>query len=320
MFDPILVPLDGSSLAEGVLPHVVSIAQPFEAKVILLRVLGQNQAIESGSSFDPLNWQIKKAEAKFDLDRVAAQLQALKITTQSDVSEGSPADSINEFAQAHGVNLIILSSQGNSGLSEWGISSTVQKIMLSAPTSILIVRAQQQTISELKEYRYQRILVPLDGSWRAEYVLPMVATLARYHKSQVHIVHVVTRPEMARHMPPSPEDIELSNRLVERNQEEGMRYLEQLKARAPLEDIEVQTHLLVGDNAIVTLHQFVERESIDIVVFNAHGYSGVEQWPYGSMVNNFVLYSKVPLLVVQDVSTRQEPAAADVAVRGRISH
>lgn len=316
MLYPILVPLDGSKLAECIMPHVVAIARACEAPVVLLRVLGQNPTAEPGLSFDPLNWQIKKAEAKLYLDRIAAQFQEAAVATQTEVSEGLAAESINEFAQVRGMKLIVLSSQGGSGLSQWGISSIVQKIMLRALTSILVVRAHQPVITDLKEFHYERILAPLDGSWRAEYVLPMIAQLARFHKSQVHIVHIVTKPEMARHTPLSPEDVELSSRIVERNQGVAARYLEQLLVRSPLEGIDVRTHLLVSENATVTLHDFVEQMSIDLVVFNAHGYSGNEQWPYGSIVNNFVLYSKAPLLIVQDISPKEEHRPTDVAVRG----
>jgi nucleotide-binding universal stress UspA family protein len=111
---------------------------------------------------------------------------------------------------------------------------------------------------------------------------------------------------MARQMPPVPEDIELSNRVIARNRNEAESYLEQLKSRSYLEGITVQTHLIISDNAAVALHQLAEQEDIDIVTLSAHGYSGNLQWPYGSMVNNFIMNSKVPLLIVQDLPAKQE--------------
>jgi nucleotide-binding universal stress UspA family protein len=321
MLDPILVPLDGSLLAECVLPHVVAIARAFNAKVVLLRVLGQNQALESAQSCDPLNWQIDKTEARVYLERIGAQLQEVGVQTQIAVWEGLVAEWITEFARTKGMKLIILSTHGRSGLSQWGISSVVQKIILSAPTSLLIVRARQPIVSELTEQPYTRLLVPLDGSRRAEYALPMITLLARVHKSQVHLVHVVKKPEMARQMPPTQEDTDLSNRIVARNQEEAAHYLDQLQLRSPLEGIAVQTHLLISDNTAAALHEFVEREHIDMVTLSAHGYSGNTQWPYGSVVNNLMSYSKVPLLVVQDLPAKKENhTAADVAAREPVGH
>jgi nucleotide-binding universal stress UspA family protein len=315
MFDTILVPLDGSQLADCVLPHVVSIACSFDAEVTLLRMLEKNQANTSAQLFDLLNWQINKTRAALYLDKIQTQLQKSNIRVQTEVLEGLIAEGITEYAQNRGMKLIILSSHGRHGLTQWGISSITQKIILSAQTSLLIVRAHQYVghsdeLTEVPVYRH--ILVPLDGSQRAENVLPTVTQLANFHKSQIHLVQVVQTPEMARQMPPVREDIELSNRVVERNREEAERYLEQLKSRSYLEGITIQTHLIASDNAAVALHQLAEQEQIDLVALSAHGYSGNHQWPYGSMVNNFIMYGKVSLLIVQDLPARQESTSPEL--------
>jgi len=314
MFDTILVPLDGSQLADCVLPHVAAIARSFDAEVTLLRMLEKNQAGTSAQLFDLLNWQINKTKVTLYLEKAKACYQESGIRARTVVIEGLVADGITEYAQNQGMKLIVLSSHGRNGLTQWGISSITQKIILSAQTSLLIVRANQYG-SHSDEVSvtpvYQRILVPLDGSQRAENVLPIITQLAQFYKSEIHLVQVIQTPEMARQMPPTPEDIELSNRVIKRNQEEAERYLEQLKSRSYLEGIAVQTHLLINENAAVALHQFVEQEHIDMVALNAHGYSGNHQWPYGSLVNNFIFYGKVPLLIVQDLPGKQDPILPD---------
>ena len=315
MFDPILVPLDGSLLSECVLPHVIAISQAFDAKIVLLHVMDKNQAGTSPQFFDLLNWQINKTEAKLYLDKIGDRLQKSGLQTESIVLEGPVAESITEFSQSKEMKLVILSSHGHSGLRKWGISSVTHKIILSAPTSVLIIRAQQP-----REQLYARILVPLDGSWRAENVLPMVTRLARFHKSHIRIVHVVRMPEMARHMPPAQEDIDLSNRIVARNREEALQYLDQVQLRSPLAGIEVQPQLVISNNASVALHEIIDREQIDMVALNAHGYSENNQWPYGSMVNNFILYGKVPLLIVQDLPAKQETSQVDIRVKEHSEH
>ena len=320
MFDPVMVPLDGSLLAECVLQHVVAIARAFDAKVILLRVLDKKQASEKAQLFDLVNWQINKTGAKLYLEKISTRLQKSGLRIETAVLEGLVAESITEYALKRGVKLIILSSHGRSGLSQWGISSVTQKIIFSAPASVLIIRAHQPATSELIEQQYTRLMVPLDGSRRAEYVLPMVTLLARFHQSRVSIVHVVKTPEMARQMPLAHEDLELSNRIVARNREEAIRYLDQVRLQSPLEGIEVQTRLLTSDNAAAALHELVGKENIDMVALSAHGYSGYNQWPYGSMVNNFILYSKVPLLIVQDLPAKDEPVVLDMVPREHAEH
>ena len=128
---------------------------------------------------------------------------------------------------------------------------------------------------------------------------------------------------MARHLPAMHEDIDLSNRIVMRNQEEALHYLDQVKLHSPLAGMDVRAHLIISNNTAVAIHELVDREQIDMVVLGAHGYSGNSQWPYGSVVNNFILYGKVPLLIVQDLplkSVQEETSQMGIRVREHIEY
>jgi nucleotide-binding universal stress UspA family protein len=320
MFDQILVPLDGSYLGEFVLPHVVETAHAYDAKVILLRVLDKKQATEKAQLFDLVNWQINKTKAKLYLDKIGARFQESGLRIETAVLEGLVAESIIEYALERRVKLIILSSHGRSGLSQWGASSVTQKIILSAPSSILLIRANQPAATRLVGQQYSHILIPLDGSRRAENVLPMIIPLARLNLSQIHMVQVVKKPEMARQMPFSPEDKQLSDRIVKSNQDEATRYLEQMRLFSQLKGIDLKIHIIVSENAEAALHGIVDQENINLVVLSAHGYSGNNQWPYGSMVNNFIQFGKVPLLIVQDLQVNEGPARMEQVMREPSEH
>jgi nucleotide-binding universal stress UspA family protein len=148
----------------------------------------------------------------------------------------------------------------------------------------------------------------------------MVISLARFHQSQIHLVHVVKKPEMARQMPPTQEDIELSDQIVARNQDVITHYFALMQMRSPQEGVNVQTHVLISEDVASALHDFVEHEQIDLVALSAHGYSGSSQWPYGSIANNFIVYGKVPLLVSQDLPHKERSATTDAAVRQHAEH
>jgi len=267
-----------------------------------------------------LNWQIQKTKATLYLEEIKARFEGSNIRARAIVLEGLVTEGINDYAQKKGIKLIILSSHGRHGLTQWGISSITQKIVMSASTSVLIVRARQQNfpVGELSAISlYQHILVPLDGSQRAEHVLPIIMQLALAHKPKIHLVHVVQPPEMARQMPPAREDVDLSNRVVARNKEEAEHYFEQVKSRSYLEGIDVQTHLITSDHTTAALYQVVEQENIDMVTLSAHGYSGKHQWPYGSVVNNFILYGNVALLIVQDQPSKHAQKPLESSSRER---
>jgi len=313
MFNRILVPMDRSPLAECVLPHTVAVARAFESRLTLANVMESPHRANWLRPVDPLNWRIRKAETESYLDGLARRLQQAGLPVEKQILEGPAADRIVEFSHKNDIPLIMLSSHGQSGLSGWNVSSVVQKIILRARTSIMIVRAYQPASADVTGLRYRRLLVPMDGSQRAECIMPVVATLARAHEAQIMLAHVVRRPEMPRRTPPSDEDVELADRIVERNRAEAVQYLDQLRSRLAGD---VQARILIGDHVAATLHELVDQEKIDLVLLTAHGYSALTRWPYGSVVSSFITYGATPLLVVQDLpSEKIEPTKAEVAAR-----
>jgi len=302
MLKHILVPLDGSQVAECVLPHTVALARAFEARITLLRVLEYQYPSDRTRSVDPLDWHIRKAEARAYLNDVTARLQEIDLRTENMLLEGPAAERIIEFARSQDVSLILLGSHGRSGLSGWNISSVVQKIILRAYTPTMIVRAYQNVPSDLVGLRYRSVLVPLDGSQRAECILPLATTLTRSYESRLLFAHVVARPAMPHHAPLATEEAQLLSQITERNRLEAARYLEQLRHRL---STKIETRLLVSDDVAASLHNLVVQEHVDLVLLSAHGYSGETKWPYGSIALNFIAYGTSPLLIVQDLSRDQ---------------
>ena len=318
MFEHILVPLDGSQLAECVLPHAVALARAFDAHVTLLRVLGHSHPSDRSQTVDPLEWYILKAEAKAYLDEVTNRFRKAALRTESGLVEGPPAERIVEFASSQDVDLILLGSHGRSGLSGWNISSVVQKVILRAHVPTMIVRAYQRVPGDLEGLRYRHVLVPLDGSQRAECVLPLASTLSRYHESRLLFAQVVSRPEMPHRAPLTQEEAELANQITERNRLEAARYLEQLHLRL---SVDAETRLLVSDDIAASLHNMVAQEQVDLVLLSAHGYSGGTRWPYGSIALNFIAYGTSPLLIVQDLSRDEmQRTQMKMVTRGHKGH
>jgi nucleotide-binding universal stress UspA family protein len=298
--------------------HAVALAQAFGSQLTLLSAIARAEDETGGLTVDPLNWQIRKAESVAYLDEVLARLREDGVEAERLVVEGGAAEQIVEFARTRAVDLIVLSSHGRSGLSEWNISSVVQKVILRAFVPVLIVRAYKGGSEDLTHLRYRRLLMPLDGSRRAEYALPLAAALSTSHASALILAHVVHRPEVPRAIPLSQEEMSLVEELTALNRDRGAAYLRDLEPRV---GIRAETRLLVSHNPAVALHQLVDEEEIDLVILTAHGYSGGTKWPYGSVALNFVVYGSTPLLIVQDISEEEsEPTEAQLAARETRGH
>ncbi len=226
MFRNILIPLDGSTLAECAVPCAVAFARAFGARVTLLRVLEKAQNAECLQPIDPLEWSMYKREANTYLAELVSRFEVKGIGADFMVKEGHPAQRIIEAIQEKSIDLMVLSSHGRSGLSGWSAGSVFQKIISRARISIMIVRAYHYGEEESSApFHFSRILVPLDGSKRSEFALPPAATLAQSHNAGLILAHVVNMPEMPRWTQLTQEDAELVNRLVERNREEMGKHL-----------------------------------------------------------------------------------------------
>src|SRR5579859_3048722 len=87
VFSKILVPLDGSALAECVLPHAITIAHAFNAQVYLLQVLEQPSTVEAMALVDPLTWRLKKTEADLYLGNIKTRLEQSNVLVDKDLLE-----------------------------------------------------------------------------------------------------------------------------------------------------------------------------------------------------------------------------------------
>jgi len=318
MFKRILIPLDSSKLAECVLPHLVAIAQICEPEVQLLRVLEPFGVTARMRMIDPVDWEIRKAEAESYLSGIAERLKNAGLRVSAHLFDGSPAEQIIEVAHSWNADLILMSSHGQSGLSPWNVSSVVQQVILRVHRSLMIIRAYQPVTADLTGLRYRKIFLPLDGSQRAEMPLTLAESLARAHSSEILAAHVVRQPELPRRTSASQEDLLLANQLTQRNRAEALKYLEDLKSRI---EMAIQTKLEVSSSISRSLHQIADENNVDLTILSAHGYSGDTRWPFGSVGLGFIVYGSTPLLILQDLPTnRIEPTRAEIAARETGGH
>jgi nucleotide-binding universal stress UspA family protein len=321
MFNHILVPLDGSLLAECVLPHIAAFAMTPHTRVTLLHVLDRETSFSSMKIVDPLNWSIRKMEAEVYLQGVRDRFMKAGVEITAAVIEGQAADGIIHYVREHEVDLIALSSHGISGLSGWNVSSVVQKVIYRACTSLLIVPAYRQIHMDLPSFHYQKVFVGLDGSRRAEWVLPEAIKLAAFHHASLLLVHIVSRPEMPYHLPLDEKDIVLLNQIKERNRQYAEIYLQEVCSRLPKDLCKIEVSLVISENQIDALCDLAEQESADLVVLSAHGGSGGFKRLYGSVTLSFISYGTIPMLILQDLNPGIiQPTQAEIAAEERPHH
>lgn len=320
-FRHILVPLDGSPFAERALRYLLAITRATTPRVTLLKTVELGQRAGS-RGIDPVEFEMVRADAQAYLSGVADRLRAHGLESQIALVQGCAAEQVVSYARQQAVDLIVMSSHGsgapNPGAATmhtaWPPGSTAQRVITTAPTSILIVPVNEPTSARNdEELPLRRMLLPLDLSARAEYILPAAVSLARRHDAELVLAHVVPEPEMPRRMGPSREDLTLAQQVVDGNRREAMRYLREIQNRLAADYSRVQTRLVVASKRAQTLHELAEREGIDLIILAAHGSTGDTQQRYGGVAAKFVYEGYGPVIILQDLAglaTRDAQVAA----------
>jgi nucleotide-binding universal stress UspA family protein len=146
MYKRVLVPLDGSELAEQALPHALAQARHFQAELILLRVV-EPFAYCRGISLAGME-QIRQQThtwAHEYLERLASDIQQQGISVRNVTIDGRPHTGIAEFAETNDVDLIVMSTRGQSGLSRWLMGSVADRVVTGAAVPVLLVRASRSS-------------------------------------------------------------------------------------------------------------------------------------------------------------------------------
>jgi nucleotide-binding universal stress UspA family protein len=319
MFKHILLPLDGSLLAECALPHVLALASTGQTRITIARVLGPSPESNPDSPIDPLSWRFNRVEAETYLDHVSHIFNQTNLfKAEITLLEGDPAQRLIEYARANDVDLIVLTSHGQSGVSLWNVSSVVRKIVQNANLSTMLVRSFACHPGDQTPVKYQRVLTPLDGSLRAEAALPVATSIVQAHHARLILAHILQRPEVFQRLPLPTEDQQLIEQVIQRCQNAASQYIEHLKGHLPQE---TEADIRVNNNVSSTIAQIIVEREIDLVVLNAHGYSGDSNRPFGSIATSLIEYGTTPLLMLQDLSPDDiQPGRSEEVAREQQGH
>jgi nucleotide-binding universal stress UspA family protein len=277
MYERIIVPLDGSKLAEVALPYAEELAAKMDSYISLLSVLPSEEA----SEHQQFQTYIKKiAEVtKFHAQKYTENGGSKPIKVLTATRTGNPAESIIEYANKVPFQLIVMASHGRSGVNRWAVGSVADKVVranISQP--VMLVRAKESR-SDIREKRIlKKALVPLDGSTGSEAVIPYISKMA----SKLHM------------------ELMLLNVKPKNNHDNGdsESYLQDWCIKFKGEAITAGYKVITGsvaDKIIDTADEF----AFDLVAMSTRGKGGLNLWSLGSVAQKVFLGGNTPLLLVR---------------------
>jgi len=299
MYTRILVPLDGSEVAESVLPYVATLAKGLSAGVHLLSVVISARPLPQSYQEQVLD-NLRSLTQEYLSARVdLLQRQGLSVTW--DIGEGLPDEIIVREAELEPNTLIAMSTHGRGGILRWTLGSTTDRVLRSATNPLLVIRSQEHRPETVQ---LTDLVLPLDGSALGEQILEHAVPLARALDLRVHVVQVTPSvTDYYRFASTGDMGAVPYEDFAREADDEAEAYLAQVAERLNARGVSrVELHLLHGDpaSAVVDMAQDMPN---NLVAMTTHGRSGLGRMVLGSVADRVARHSGDPVLVVRATET-----------------
>ncbi len=294
MFKHILVPLDGSRMAESAVQAAAYLAEMLNARVTLMHVVEKNAPSEVHGQPHLISAQ----EAGFYLDGISRRYFPQGIPVECHVHAAeveNVARSIVEHADELGHDLVVMCSHGRGMALHLFLGSIAQKVIAGDSRPVLITHPDEE--GNPREFMCRNILVPLDGDPQHAQALTPSKELARACNASLHLAMVIPRNlsgnmTVTGRLLPGATSLMLDMAL-----QDAEAYSAGLLTDLHDQGFAASAHVLRGDPAKIIV-EAASLAAIDLIVLATHGKTGMEAFWAGSVTNKICSRSKVPLLLV----------------------
>lgn len=278
--------VDDGEQASAISDHALAIACSLGLEVTFARVIDAPGHFVSPA--DPIEWQLRRRVQHEDLSKFANQ-DEVEVRANSVLLAGNPAEEISEWAQGHGATMLAIGRSDRHP----GLGSTAQALLDRADHSLLLVPPGPSV-----EGGYRRIMVPIDGSTRADSVLPIARRIARTHTADLILVHIVPRLEVVG-ASRAPRLEQLRSQINVYNKRNAVQHLGKLRRRTIEDGLDVKTITRGPGDPRSMLRELAIEEKADLIVMASHGNTGLDDVSCGSVAEYLAGHAPVPLLIVR---------------------
>jgi nucleotide-binding universal stress UspA family protein len=300
-FRSILVPLDGSPLAEQALPIAVAIAERARSKIKLVLVHPPLLLMEPGPAYTKLELAMQKADREYLRSLVGRLRERLGRALSSAVLQGPVALTLARYVRELGTDLLVMTTHGRGGMQRAWLGSVADQLVRTSEVPILVVRPREggpESFVGLTE-----VFVPLDGSPLAEAVLEPAAALARLWDAEISLVQVV-RPVVLTSDPPLPFPTGYSDQVTAIRRESAQDYIRDVAERLRESGVKASGVAVIGGGTADTLLDLARPERVSLLAVATHGRGGLRRLVLGSVADKLVRAAEVPVLVVRPTGRR----------------
>ena len=306
----ILVPLDGSPLAEQALPLAEAIAEQARGKLKLVMVHEPLIVMEPGPAYTQVELAILRADRQY-LKSVTARLrERLGGAVSCAVLRGIPAaQTLATYARELGVDLIVMTTHGRGGVCRAWLGSVTDHLIRTGDVPVLAVRPEGEGASR-PIAPVSEIMVPLDGSPLAEAALAPAIRLARLWDAEISLVQVV-RPVLSAGRHPDFV-VGYSEQATAIQRDLAQDYIRDVAERIREAGVRSSGVAVVARRAPETLISLASPDRVSLIVVATHGRGGMKRVVLGGLADKLVRGANVPVLVIRPSGRRARRKSGEI--------
>jgi nucleotide-binding universal stress UspA family protein len=320
-FRSILVPLDGSPLAEQAVPLASRIAERAGSKLRLVLV-HQPPAppldVVTAGLFTSLELATRKSERGY-LRALQSTLRAAGTRLSSAVTltgTTGPGPALGQYIQEMGIDLVVMATHGRGGIRRAWLGSVADHLIRNVTVPVLLVRPGENEAVPERAPGAGQILVPMDGSPLAEEALDPAAALARVFDAELTLVQMV-RPVMLATSSAFPYPSSYDQELTEMCRAQAQDYLDDVAEQLRSRGLRANSAARVAWHAADAILDLARPERVALVVLATHGRSGVRRLVLGSVADKVVRGADVPVLVYRPTGRGKRKRLPSHRIRSR---
>jgi nucleotide-binding universal stress UspA family protein len=310
MYKRMLVPLDGSKLAEETIPYARELAGRLDLDLDFLYVSHplMMQMLPMSQFYVEKIAEAVKTQVLIVRANTVGKETARPVEVRSKVTTGYPAEEILKYAEENEVDIILLATHGASGVRRWAMGSVAYQVLHASKIPVWLVRSGIPEQIVFDKWPRRTILVPLDGSQLAESALPHAEAIARQRGAQVTEILLLSvyaptiypvkyyfQMDYPPKVPLKYEDYVQQE--IDQARESCKKYLNHLADQLKAKGLQVRTEAVMGEPADEII-KYAHQNPFQLIVMASHGRSGLSHLTIGSVAERVLLETNIPVFMI----------------------
>jgi len=303
MFDRILLPLDGSELAETAIPYVRVLATQLKAEVFIIHAC----PLEHRAYHHMHQIYMDKMSDNFKQTLRENEQANEQLNIHTEIIPGDPTDVILDYVQKKAISMVAMTSHGTSGFREWAMGSVADKVVRGVRVPTLLIHTKLSRNTTENDKSFKKILLPLDMSDASKTAVPYTVQLAKKLDAKITLFSMVqtifSKQIDSTGLGFTTTNLGVNWKLIDDTAKNNAeKYLEDIEGEIQKAGANVTHQSKIGNDAAYEILEMEKETQYDLIVMATRGRSNIARWALGSVTEKVLRGGDRPILVIRETT------------------